>query len=65
MAMTGDDFYKSIELSESEIEAALLEARKRKYFKEKHADYWRQMEGVLPKEQREDSPSKKGISSKK
>ena len=33
--MTGDDFYRSIPLTEEEIEAALLEGKKKKFFKQK------------------------------
>lgn len=35
-----DDFYDKIELTEEEIKAAILEGKKRKYFKEQHKDYW-------------------------
>lgn len=33
-------FYDNIELTTEEIEAALLEGRKKKYFHEKNKDYW-------------------------
>lgn len=33
--MTGDDFYRSIPLTEEEIEAALLEGKKKKFFRER------------------------------
>jgi hypothetical protein len=33
-------FYSQITLTPEEVEEALHEARKRKYFKEKHRDYW-------------------------
>ena len=32
--------YDSIELTEEEIAAAILEGKKRKYFHTKHAEYW-------------------------
>ena len=37
-------FYDSIELTEQETKDALLEARKKKYFKEKHREYWASQE---------------------
>jgi protein tyrosine phosphatase len=33
-------FYDVIELTEQEKEAAILEAKVRKYFREKNAQYW-------------------------
>jgi hypothetical protein len=41
----GDDFYKDIELTDEEIEAALLEWKKRKFFKQK-ADLKEQEDGM-------------------
>lgn len=32
--------YEEVQLTESEIKEAILEAKKRKWFKEKHRDYW-------------------------
>jgi hypothetical protein len=43
-------FYSPILLTEEEIEEALHEARKRKYFKEKHKDYWIQQENEREKD---------------
>lgn len=43
--MTSDDFYRSIELTEEEIEAALLEGKKKKFFKQK-ADLKEKEDGV-------------------
>jgi hypothetical protein len=37
-------FYDHIELTPKEVEAALLEARKRKYFHEKNKSYWEEQE---------------------
>lgn len=33
-------FYESIELTDEELKAAILEGKKKKYFKEQHKDYW-------------------------
>lgn len=43
--MTGDAFYKSIVLTDEEIEAALLEGKKKKFFKQK-ADLKEQEDGM-------------------
>lgn len=32
--------YEEVQLTEQEIKEALLEGRKRKYFKLKHQEYW-------------------------
>jgi hypothetical protein len=37
-------FYDSIELTPEELQAAILEEKKRKYFKEKNKDYWQSQE---------------------
>jgi len=37
-------YYDIIELTPQEVEAALLEARKKKYFHEKHKSYWEEQE---------------------
>jgi hypothetical protein len=37
-------FISEIELSEQEEKEALLEGRKKKYFHEKHKDYWQALE---------------------
>jgi hypothetical protein len=39
--------YDSIELTDQEKDAALLEARKKKYFHERHAAYWQVQEAVI------------------
>lgn len=39
-----DAIYRDIELTHEEIEAAILEGKKRKYFREKHKDYWEEKE---------------------
>ena len=36
--------YDAVELTEDELKAAILEGKKRKYFREKHADYWQDQE---------------------
>lgn len=36
--------YDSVELTEEETKAAILEAKKKKYFHEKHKDYWEAFE---------------------
>lgn len=36
--------YDSVELTPQEIEAALLEAKKKKWFHLRHADYWENLE---------------------
>ena len=36
--------YDAVELTEDELKAAILEGKKRKYFREKHADYWQDHE---------------------
>jgi len=38
------DVYESIELTEEEIKAAIYEAKKKKYFHEKHKEYWQSLE---------------------
>jgi hypothetical protein len=38
-------FYQNIELTEEEIQEALLERKKRKFFHLKHRDYWQALEG--------------------
>jgi hypothetical protein len=40
-------FYDSIELTPEEIEAALFEARVKKYFREKHKAYWEEQENGM------------------
>jgi hypothetical protein len=42
--MSWQSFYESIQLTQDEIEAAILEAKIRKYRRELHADYWRELE---------------------
>jgi hypothetical protein len=41
---TSDDFYRVIELTDAEKEAAYLEGQKKKFFKEKHRSYWVEQE---------------------
>lgn len=43
-----DDFYESIQLTEEEIQAAILEGKKRKYFHEKHGKDWEEKEKLKP-----------------
>ena len=43
--------YDSIELSESELAAAILEGKKKKYFHEKNKDYWLGQEKTKPSQQ--------------
>jgi hypothetical protein len=40
-------FYEKIELTEQEKEAAILEAKVRKYFREKNAKYWAEQEAKV------------------
>jgi hypothetical protein len=42
-------FYDSITLTEEEIKEALLEGRKKKYFKEKNKEYWEAQEKTKSK----------------
>lgn len=42
--MKGDEFYEAIELTEEEIKAAILEGKKRKFFKERSKEYWQSLE---------------------
>ena len=44
--MNPNDFYNDIILTEEEKEEALLEGRKKKWFRERHKDHW--PEDVLP-----------------
>jgi hypothetical protein len=37
-------FYDSIELTPEELQAAILDGKKRKYFKEKNQAYWESQE---------------------
>jgi hypothetical protein len=50
-------FYDHIELTPEEVEAALLEARKRKYFHEKNKSYWEEQEKKKVKSSRLNSRS--------
>jgi hypothetical protein len=38
------DFYRDIPMSEDEKAEAIFEGQKRKYFREKNADYWNEKE---------------------
>lgn len=38
------DFYSSIELSEDEVREAILQAKIAKHFREKHREYWENLE---------------------
>lgn len=42
------NIYESIELTPEEIEAALLEGRKKKYFHVKHREYWETQDKTKP-----------------
>lgn len=44
-----EEFYGKIELTPEEITEALLEGKKRKYFREKHKAYWEEMENSKDK----------------
>jgi hypothetical protein len=45
------DFYRNIELTPEEIEEAIFEGKKKKYFREKHKPYWEEQEGKNKKKQ--------------
>lgn len=47
--------YDEIELTPEEVEAALLEARKRKYFHVKHLDYWKEQEKLAEEKHLEEN----------
>lgn len=47
--------YDDIELTEDEIHAALLEAKKKKYFHEKHKEYWEAQENGKTRKQLHES----------
>lgn len=38
--MKYDPFYEKIELTEEEVKDAIYEAKKSKFFREKHKNYW-------------------------
>lgn len=42
-------FYDTVELTEDEIKAAILEGKKKKYFHEKYKDYWEALESKKEK----------------
>lgn len=44
MSQNPDAFFEKVELTEDEIKAAILEGKKRKYFREQHRDYWIEVE---------------------
>lgn len=44
------EFYDYIVLHEDEIREALLEGRIKKYHKEKHREYWEELEGKKKKD---------------
>lgn len=37
-------FYDHVHLTEDEVKAAIYEGKKKKYFAEKHANYWKEQE---------------------
>lgn len=39
-----ESFYEHIILTEEEIKAAIIEAKVKKYFHEKHKEYWQEKE---------------------
>lgn len=41
--------YEEVQLTEQEIKAAILEAKKKKWFKEKHSEHWIQAESRIKK----------------
>jgi hypothetical protein len=45
-------FYESIELTEEELEEAIFQGKVKKYFKEKHKDYWNEQENKQGKTRR-------------
>jgi hypothetical protein len=57
--MSWQQFYQSIELTEDEKEAALLEAKIRKYRRELHKEYWEELEHGMP-ELRKSKSGKQG-----
>lgn len=44
-----ESFYEHIILTEEEIKAAIIEAKVKKYFHEKHKDYWESQESASKK----------------
>jgi hypothetical protein len=44
-------FYESIELTEEEIREAIFEGKVKKYFREKHKQYWEEKENGNTKQQ--------------
>ena len=48
--MTRSDEIATIELTPEEVEEAIFEAKKAKYFREKHAPYWNEKERQKPKD---------------
>lgn len=41
--------YEEVQLTEREIKEAILEAKKKKWFKEKHSEHWIQAESRIKK----------------
>lgn len=44
-----DSLYEAVQLSDEEIKEALLEAKKKKWFKEKHSEHWLDAESRIKK----------------
>lgn len=42
--MSFQTFYENIALTEEEIQEAIREAKRKKYFRELHAPYWKEQE---------------------
>jgi hypothetical protein len=42
--MSWEEFYENIVLTEEELKEAIREGKRKKYFREKNADYWRELE---------------------
>lgn len=53
--------YDSVELDDEELKAAILEGKKRKYFKTKHQDYWQKLESKKGKKKVTELKKQKGI----
>lgn len=65
-----DDFYHGVELTEDEVAMAILEAKRKKWFHMKHADYWESLESkkgktkLISYESRAQTPQEDSQSSK-
>lgn len=48
MPHPSDSFYESIILTEEEVREAIIEGKKKKYFREKNREYWIEKESEKP-----------------